>query len=195
MNSRKEMTTEFDWKEIEVSEIIEGLTAVMVAPVVLPIAVGINQPLAKKTIKEAIAFSQRCKEAVADARERFEDVLAEAQAEIEEESQLESDSQPLRPTHHHVYASSGTSEVGEEILDAVKELNTQLDWLTNGYVDLRLLMPFGLGSLALVQLITQGPKLEEIAWYNLAWYAFDSFNKLNKPSELPTETENTNSNN
>ena len=64
--------------EIEVSEIIEGLTAVMLAPVVLPLAAGINQPLAKKTVKEATAFSQRCKEAVAEAKERFEDVLAEA---------------------------------------------------------------------------------------------------------------------
>ena len=46
----KDMTAEFDWDEIEVSEIIEGRTTVMLAPVVLPLAAGINQPLAKKTV-------------------------------------------------------------------------------------------------------------------------------------------------
>jgi hypothetical protein len=61
------------------------------------------------------------------------------------------------------------------MLDAVSELNAQVGWLTNGYVDLRLLMPLGLGTLALGQLITQGPQLDKIPWYNLAWYAFDSF--------------------
>ncbi len=177
------MTAEFDWDEIEVSEIIEGLTAVMLAPVVLPLAVGINQPLAKKTVKEAIAFSQRCKEAVADAKERFEDVFAEARAELDQEQQLESDSEPLRPrsSRYHTHDSEGTSEVAGEMLDAVSDLNSQVSWLTNGYVDLRLLMPLGLGTLALGQLITQGPQLDKIPWYNLAWYAFDSFNKLNHP--------------
>ncbi|MBE9212276.1 DUF5132 domain-containing protein [Plectonema cf. radiosum LEGE 06105] len=177
------MAAEFDWDEIEVSEILEGLTAVMVAPLVLPLAAGINQPLAKKTVKEAIAFSQRCKEAVADAKERFEDVLAEAQAELDQEQQPELDSEPLRPhsSRYHTHVSEGTSEVAGEMLDAVSELNYQVGWLTNGYVDLRLLMPLGLGTLALGQLITQGPQLDKIPWYNLAWYAFDSFNKLNQP--------------
>ncbi len=183
---------EFDWDEIEVSDIIEGLTAVMLAPVVLPIAAGMNQPLAKKTIKEAIAFSQRCKEALSDARERFEDILAEAQAELDQEQSSRAESQEsssLRP-RHHTNDPPPTSEVAEEMLEAVRELNVQLEWLTNGYVDLRLLMPLGLGTLALGQLITQGPKLEEIPWYNLAWYAFDSFNKLNYPqrSESVRET-------
>ena len=182
------MTAEFDWDEIEVSEIIEGVTAVMLAPIVLPLAAGINQPTAKKTIKEAItklaegiAFSQRCKEAVAEARERFEDVLAEAQAELDKEQHSETDSEPLRPRRHRTHVSEGTSQVAGEMLDAVSEFNERVDWLTNGYADLRLLMPLGLGTLALGQLITQGPQLDKIPWYNLAWYAFDSFNKLNQP--------------
>ena len=168
-------------QKIEVSEIIEGLTAVILAPVVLPLAAGINQPLAKKTVKEAIAFSQRCKEAVAEARERFEDVLAEAQAELNEEQT--SDTEPLRP-RQRTHVSTGTSEVAGEMLDGVSELNERVRWLTNGYADLRLLMPMGLGFLALGQLIMKGPQLDKIPWYNLAWYAFDSFNKLNQPETL-----------
>lgn len=175
------MTAKFDWDEIEVSEIIEGLTAVMLAPVVLPLAAGINQPLAKKTVKEAIAFSQRCKEAVAEARERFEDVLAEAQAELDEEQT--SDTEPLRP-RQRTHTSAETSEVAGEMLDGVSELNERVRWLTNGYADLRLLMPMGLGFLALGQLIMKGPQLDKIPWYNLAWYAFDSFNKLNQPEAM-----------
>ncbi|MGV2827982.1 DUF5132 domain-containing protein [Myxosarcina sp. GI1(2024)] len=174
------MTAEFDWDEIEVSEIIEGVTAVMLAPIVLPLAAGINQPTAKKTIKDAIAFSQRCKEAVAEARERFEDVLAEAQAEVDEEQQLATDSQPLRPRQRS-RVSQRTSVAAAETMDAVSELNEKVDWLTNGYVDLRFLLPLGLGTLALGQLLIQGPQLDKIRWYNLAWYAFDSFNKLNQP--------------
>jgi hypothetical protein len=175
----RKMTAEFNWNEIEISEIIEGVTAIMVAPILLPMAAAMNQPLAKKTIKEAIAFSQRCQEAVADAKERIEDILAEAQAESEEEQVSVSDTQPPRP-RHHTSVPLENSEVADEMLEAVRELNTQLEWISKGYVDLRLLMPLGLGILALGQLITQGPRLEEIPWYNLAWYAFDSFNKLNR---------------
>ena len=99
-----------------------------------------------------------------------------------------SDSEPLRPRQRtHKY--EGTSEVAEEMLDGVSELNERVRWLTNGYADLRLLMPLGLGTLALGQLITKRPQLDKIPWYNLAWYAFDSFNKLNQPeaTRLPTE--------
>lgn len=79
------MTAELNWDEIEILEITEGLTSMILAPIILPVAAALNQPLAKKTVKEAITFSQRCKEALAEAKERIEDVLAEAQADLEEE--------------------------------------------------------------------------------------------------------------
>jgi hypothetical protein len=174
---------EFDWQELNSSDLIEGITAVLLAPVVLPIAAGMNQPMAKKTIKDAIAFSQRCKEAVAQAGERFEDLLAEAQAELDEEAQTQADEPPLRRTEVEYPASSSleTSEIAGTLIDWVSEVNTQAQWLTNGYADLRLLMPLGFGALALRQLWEKGLELDEIPWYNLAWYAFDSFNKLNHP--------------
>lgn len=57
-------------------------------------------------------------------------------------------------------------------------LNQQVP-ITNSAVDLRLLFPLGLSILALRQLILKGVQLEAIPWYVLAWYAFDSFMKLN----------------
>lgn len=173
------MTAEIEWENIEVSEIVEGLTAVILAPVVLPLAAGIDRPLAKKTLKEAIAFSQRCKQAVAEARERFEDVLAEAEAEVDRELQSELESEPLRASHRYPISETN-SEVAAQMLDTMAELNDRVSWLTKGHVDLKLLMPLGLGTLALGQLLTQGAQLEKIPWYNLAWYAFDSFYKLNR---------------
>lgn len=174
---------EFDWQGLSSSELMEGIVAVLMAPMVLPIAAGMNQPMAKRTIKDAIAFSQRCKEAVARAGERFEDLLAEAQAELDEETQSEVAEPPLQRTEVEYPARNPleTSEIAGTLIDWVSEMNAQAHWLTNGYADLRLLMPLGFGALALRQLWEKGLELDEIPWYNMAWYAFDSFNKLNRP--------------
>ncbi|MGF1478564.1 MAG: DUF5132 domain-containing protein [Cyanophyceae cyanobacterium] len=173
------MGTEDRWENIQVSEVLEGISAVLVAPLVLPLSAGMNQPLAKSMLKEAIAFSQRCQEAVAEARERFEDVVAEAQAELDEEAQA---FPPRRVPQE-------TSEVAGEILKAASELNAQVGRLTQGQLDLRLLVPLGLGTLALRQLLVRGLQLDELPWYVLAWYAFDSFTKLNNESRQPWESE------
>ncbi|NJL83413.1 MAG: hypothetical protein HC890_11520 [Chloroflexaceae bacterium] len=47
---------EFNWEEIDTSALIEGLTAVLTAPIILPLAAGMGQPATKTAIKEAIAF-------------------------------------------------------------------------------------------------------------------------------------------
>lgn len=182
---------EFDFEHIEVSEMIEGLTAVVLAPIVLPIAAGVSQPFAKTAIKEGIAFSQRCKEAVADARERLEDLMAEAQAELAQEQQAETPEEiaALRPPQvSRTHFSQGTSEAAGELIDMAAEMNAQIGWLTKGFVDLRLLLPLGLGSLALRQLIIQGLEIDKIPWYTLAWYALDTFVKFNQPQpgQVPT---------
>jgi hypothetical protein len=169
---------EFDWQELNNSDLLEGVVSVLMAPVVLPIAAGMNQPMAKRTIKDAIAFSQRCKEAVSEAGERFEDLLAEAQVEIEEEAQIEPTEAPLRSEFKDRVPSKPSALAGE-ISDWVTDVNAQVAWLSNGYVDLRLLMPLGFSALALRQLCEKGLELDQIPWYNLAWYAFDSFKKLN----------------
>lgn len=169
------MAFEFDGEDIKASEVSERITAVLLAPIVLPLSAGIDQPLVKTTIKEAIAFSQRCQEAVANTRERFEDVMAEAKAELDEEQTASKAIRPLRRPH-----SQGTSAVAVEIINIMSELNTRFDWLTQGKTDLRLLMPLGLGALALRQILIKGLQIDELPWYALAWYAFDSFTKLNE---------------
>jgi hypothetical protein len=59
----------------------------------------------------------------------------------------------------------------------MSDLNEQVRQATNGFADLQMLLPLGLGALALKQLLDKGPELEELPWYTLAWYAFDSFKK------------------
>ena len=70
-------------------------------------------------------------------------------------------------------------------------LNKRVEQTTNGTVDLRLLFPLLLASLALRQLFINGSRLNTAPWYVLAWYAFDSFLKLNNNTqETPQQTSN-----
>ncbi|WYL97580.1 MAG: HMA2 domain-containing protein [Gloeotrichia echinulata IR180] len=69
------------------------------------------------------------------------------------------------------------------VTNAVVDLNKRIEQATNGAVDLRFLFPMGLGILAVRQLLVKGVQLEVIPWYVLAWYAFDSFIKLNDTSQ------------
>ena len=47
--------------------------------------------------------------------------------------------------------------------------------------DLRLLAPLTLGLLALRRAARNGPRLADAPWYVLAWYAWESYTKLNPP--------------
>ncbi len=70
-------------------------------------------------------------------------------------------------------------------------LNKRVEQTTNGSVDLRLLFPLLLASLALRQWFAKGSALKTSPWYVLAWYAFDSFLKLNNNTkEPPQQTSN-----
>ncbi len=75
--------------------------------------------------------------------------------------------------------TQGQTEAAMGISNTVIDLNQRVERATNGTVDLRFLFPLGLGTLAVRQLIIKGLQLEVIPWYVLAWYAFDSFWKLN----------------
>lgn len=72
--------------------------------------------------------------------------------------------------------SSGATSV----LDAVTDLDHRISRLTGGKVDLKLLVPAGLGLLALRQIAQNGLGLGTVPGYVLLWYTFDSFYKLHQ---------------
>lgn len=71
------------------------------------------------------------------------------------------------------------SPVSKVLMKAMGAANARVESATKGSVDLRFLVPFILGVFALRQLISKGPHPRVAPWYALAWYAFDSFMKLN----------------
>jgi hypothetical protein len=83
--------------------------------------------------------------------------------------------------------TEGSTDAAARISNAVVDLNKRVEIATNSAVDLRVLFPLGLSFLAMRQLIIKGMQLEMIPWYILAWYAFDSFIKLNNTSPTPVK--------
>jgi hypothetical protein len=77
----------------------------------------------------------------------------------------------------------GKTKIASEITDAVSGLNRRLGLATSGFVNLQVLVPFGLGALALRQLLRYGWQFEVVPWYVLAYAAFDSFVKLHYSRE------------
>ncbi|MGE3910254.1 MAG: HMA2 domain-containing protein [Chloroflexota bacterium] len=75
------------------------------------------------------------------------------------------------PTH----SSTATS-----LLDALTDLDMRLSRMTNGRLDVKLLVPAGLGLLALRQIALNGLGLGQVPGYVLLWYTFDSFYKLHQ---------------
>jgi hypothetical protein len=82
----------------ELEEVVEGLgvpgiTAIVLLPVLVPVATGIGKPIAKAMVKGGIVLYEKGKGVVAEIGERFEDIVAEARAELGEE-RTESMDQP-----------------------------------------------------------------------------------------------------
>ncbi|MFM2062358.1 MAG: hypothetical protein RLZZ507_2028 [Cyanobacteriota bacterium] len=65
--------------------IIAGIGAVLLAPVVVPVVAGIGKPIAKSIIKGGLVAYEKSKGAFAELGETWEDIVAEARAEIAEE--------------------------------------------------------------------------------------------------------------
>ncbi len=72
------------------------------------------------------------------------------------------------------------SSTATGLLDALTDLDYRLSQLTNGKVDFKLLVPLGLGALAVRQILTSGLGLGTMPGYVLLWYTFDSFYKLHQ---------------
>jgi hypothetical protein len=59
-----------------------GAGAVLLAPVVLPMVASVMRPVVKAAIKGGIMAYENAKVAVAETRETFEDIAAEARSEV-----------------------------------------------------------------------------------------------------------------
>jgi hypothetical protein len=67
--------------------VVAGIGAVILAPVLLPAVAGVGKPLVKSVVKGGITLYERSKGALAEAGESWEDIVAEARAEIAEGKQ------------------------------------------------------------------------------------------------------------
>jgi hypothetical protein len=174
------MAAEFDPGAIDLTEIVTGLMALAAAPVVLPLAAGMRQPAVRQAVKTGITLVERCKEALAEVGEHFDDLAEEARQDLQAEAPAETFARKADP--------HSPAQVSADLMRLATDLNTQISDLTHDLVDLRTLAPLGLGAIALRQLLIKGLQLEDIPWYVLAWYAFDSFVKLHPgaTSQAPT---------
>lgn len=152
-------------------EIWSGIAALLAAPVVLPVAAALDQPLVKSVLIEAIALSERCQKAVAVAQEHIEDGIAEIQAGAAQAGGYQLPSTAAGDP-------AAMSQVAEQLQATAYDWNAQAQAFTGGQLDLRLLLSMGLGAIALSQLMRRGLQLDAMPWYVMAWYAFDTFVKL-----------------
>jgi hypothetical protein len=79
------------------------------------------------------------------------------------------------------------SETAQGIRHTFSGVNARLSEITDGRWDLRSVVPFALGALALRQLVADAGAIGAAPWYVLAWYAFDSFWKLNQDHAVAQE--------
>ena len=64
---------------------VPGIAAIVLLPVLVPVAAGkVGKPLAKATIKSGIVLYEKGKGVIAEVGETFEDIVAEAKAELAE---------------------------------------------------------------------------------------------------------------
>ena len=97
----------------------------------------------------------------------------------------------LDPPSDDPYAGRGLplSETARGIRRTFHGANVRLSEITNGRWDLRSVFPFALGALALRQFVADSGALGAAPWYVLAWYAFDSFWKLNQEQAVVVEND------
>ncbi|MDJ0660597.1 MAG: DUF5132 domain-containing protein [Crocosphaera sp.] len=64
---------------------IPGITAIVLLPVLIPVAGKAAKPIAKATIKGGVVLYEKGKGVIANVGETFEDIVAESLAELAEE--------------------------------------------------------------------------------------------------------------
>ena len=68
---------------------------------------------------------------------------------------------------------------GSDLTSVLCDFNERVVNATNGVIDLRFVLPLGIGALGVLQFLTYGWQFEIIPWYVLIYFAIDSFIKLN----------------
>ncbi len=164
------MASDFNLEKVNVTEIVEGLTAIIFSPIIIPVAEAMKQPLVQNAIKESIALSEKYQESVTEVTEAWKNVAADVTRERPEQFR------------YRTYPD-GKSQVAQDFINIMSDFNADVKNMTNGMADLRLLVPLALSILAIRQVLVKGLQLEDIPWYILAWFAFDSFVKLHSTSE------------
>lgn len=76
-----------------VTGIAVGIGTALLAPIVIPALAEVGKPLTKAAIKEGILLYEKSKEAMAEVTEVFEDLVAEAKAELAQD-QKDTKSEP-----------------------------------------------------------------------------------------------------
>lgn len=74
---------------------VPGIAAIVLLPVIIPVAGKVAKPVAKATIKGGIILYEKGKGVLAEAGETFESIIAEAKAELAEASAEEMPSAEL----------------------------------------------------------------------------------------------------
>jgi hypothetical protein len=147
-------------------------------PRAVSVATGLEQPWLR-------AISESAQERLAVAQEQLEDRWAEIEQTVAK-----------KVAEHRAQSQLGLLNGGERslismsLIDAAEELNAWAREVTGNEVDLGLIIPVAFGAIAIRQFLEQGIRLKDIPWYVPAWYAFDTFIKLNFPDHegLPHET-------
>jgi len=74
----------------DVEELVEGLgipgiAAIVLLPVFVPVVAGVGKPIAKAAVKGGILLYEKGRGVISEVGETFEDIMAEARAELAEE--------------------------------------------------------------------------------------------------------------
>jgi hypothetical protein len=85
------------FKNNAATSIAVGVAAVLIAPLVLPAVAAVARPLAKAVIKSGLIFYEKGRETFAELNEMFEDIVAEARAEVEQAHAPKAVSAPETP--------------------------------------------------------------------------------------------------
>lgn len=83
--------------------------------------------------------------------------------------------------------SSELPSASRQLTGLMASWNQRVNQWTEGSADLRFLVPMTFAILAFRRFVMNGSGLKSAPWYILAWYAFDSFMKLNSPQNSPPE--------